>query len=92
MVVALWYQVQYCLPQEFKIYLVGYLAPDFGGPATSHLKLVIETTDNGCVLKVTDAQHGSVDAKAADSLRDGWQQLFTDGLKEFVENGIRQVT
>ena len=81
----LWYQVQYCLPLEFKIYLVGHLAPDFGGPATSHLKLEVEPSGDSCVLKVTDAQHGRVSEKTADSLRDGWQQLFGDGLKAFVE-------
>lgn len=82
----LWYQVQYCLPHDYKIYLIGYLAPDFGGPATSHLKLMIESTDGGCVLKVTDAQTGSVSEKAADSQREGWSQLFSDGLKAYVEN------
>lgn len=86
----LWYQVQYCLPQEFKIYLVGYLATDFGGPATSHLKLALETAENGCIFKVADAQHGNVDLKSADSQCEGWNQLFTDGLKEYVENGTRQ--
>jgi uncharacterized protein YndB with AHSA1/START domain len=86
----LWYQVQYPLANEFKIYLVGYIAPDWGGPSASHLKLALQETETGCILQVTDAQHGNVNLKSVKSLQDGWTGLFTDGLKEFVENGTRQ--
>lgn len=86
----LWYQVHCCLPTEYKIYLVGYVAPDWGGPSASHLKLALEETDSGCVLKVTDAQHGNVSLEGVQSLHDGWTGLFTAGLKAFVENGTRQ--
>ena len=82
----LWFQVQYYLPQEFKIYLVGHLAPDFGGPATTHLKLAVEPNGGSCVLKVTDALHGHVSEQTANSLQDGWHQLFGDGLKTHIEN------
>ena len=83
----LWYHVQYCLPSEFKVYLVGHVAPDWGGPSVSHLKLALEESGTGCVLKITDAQHGNVDLKSAQSLHDGWAQLFSVGLKAFVETG-----
>jgi len=85
----LWYQVHFYQPDEFKVYLVGFVAPDWGGPSTSHLKLALEASETGCVLKVADAQHGSVSADSVQSLHDGWIQLFTDGLKAFVENGTR---
>ncbi len=89
-----WYQVQFYQPVEFKVYLVGFLAPDWGGPSTSHLKLALEKSkvdpDNACVLKVSDAHQGKMDLKSVQSLGDGWLQLFTDGLKAFVEDGTRQ--
>jgi hypothetical protein len=28
--------------------------------------------------------------ESVQSFSDGWLQLFTDGLKAFVENGVRQ--
>ena len=85
----LWYSVHYYLPKQFTIYLVGHVAPDWGGPSTSNLKLSLVTSENGCTLKVTDAQHGNVNESSIESLSDGWTQLFTDGLKAFVENGTR---
>ncbi len=86
----LWYHVQCCLPQEYKVYLVGYVAPDWGGPFVSHLKLALEEAATGCILKVTDALHGKIGLEGVQSLQDGWSGLFAEGLKEFVENGTRQ--
>lgn len=82
----LWYSVQMFQPSVFKIYLVGHVAPEWGGPTTSMLKLAVEETATGCVLKVTDARHGFVDEAAVQSYSAGWTQLFTDGLKAFVED------
>ena len=56
----LWYTVQIHLPSQFSIFLVGHVAPDWGGPATSNLKLALEESTDGCMLKVADAQHGRV--------------------------------
>ena len=86
----LWYDVQFCLPNDFKIYLVGHVAPDWGGPSVSHLKLALNESEAGCVLSITDAQHGNVDLKNVQSLQDGWAGLFTEGLKKFVEHGTCQ--
>ena len=80
-----WYTVQMHLPSQFKIYLVGYIAPEWGGQMTSHLMLAVEPTASGCVLKIADARNGNVDEKHVQSYKDGWNQLFTDGLKKFVE-------
>lgn len=86
----LWYSVQYYLPQQFQIYLVGHVSPDFGGPSTSNLKLALVENNGGCILRVTDAHHGNVGEKSMQSLADGWTQLFGNGLKNFVETGRRQ--
>lgn len=82
----LWYTVQWIQPAQHVVHLVGHVAPDWGGPATSHLKICIESTDDGCVLRVTDAHQGNIDPKNMESLDSGWRQLFTDGLKAFVED------
>jgi len=81
-----WYEVQMYLPSQYEIYLIGHIAPDWGGPTTSSLKLAVVETEKGCILKVTDSRHGNVDAAKAQSYEDGWKQLFSDGLKKFAES------
>ena len=81
-----WYQVQRSLPAEHRIYLVGHLAADYGGPATSHLRLTVETHEQHASLNVSEAYHGNADEDTLESLRLGWQQLFGDGLKAYVES------
>lgn len=83
----LWYSVQMIMPTQFKVYLVGHVAPEWGGPTTSSLRLAILENDSGCILQVTDARHGNVDEKHIASNQDGWTQLFSDGLKAYVEKG-----
>ena len=82
----LWYTVQMCLPGE-SVYLVGHVAPDWGGPATNILKLTLEDDDGATVLKVSDSHFGLVKDSNIASLNEGWGQLFTDGLKRHVEAG-----
>lgn len=80
-----WYAVQCFLPAQFTMYLVGNIAPDFGGPTTSNMKLALEPTASGCVLKVSDAHYGRVNESAMHSLESGWKQVFGESLKGFVE-------
>lgn len=81
----LWSTVQMVSPAAHKIYLVGQLAPDWGGPSTYSLKLAVEERGSGSVLKILDAHHGNIDEKNLAALEAGWTQLFTDGLKAYVE-------
>ncbi len=85
----LWMTVHWARPKQFTLYLVGHIAPDWGGPATYNLKFALEETDVGCVLKVTDSHHGHIDDGNIRSLQEGWTTLFTDGLKQFIEQGVR---
>ncbi len=78
-----WYRVQMVIPGE-AIYLVGYMAPDWGGPTISMLKLAIKPDDDGCILAISDALTGNVTAKSAASAKSGWQTLFGN-LKAFAE-------
>ena len=80
-----WYTVQFYQPDHFKIYLIGNVAPDWGGPSTSYLCLSVEEQESGCVLKVSDAHHGRINDEYVSSLKDGWQTLFRDGLRSHVE-------
>lgn len=80
-----WYTVQMYLPRQFKVYLVGNIAPEWGGPTTSNLKLALEATDQGCVFKLSDARHGNIDQQQTQSFQDGWRELFTKGLKSYCE-------
>lgn len=86
----LWYSVHMYQPSQRTVYLIGHIAPEWGGPATSSLKLAVESKGDGSVLTICDARHGNVDEKHVQSSADGWQQLFTDGLKKFVEQRGRQ--
>ncbi|MEP2736037.1 MAG: hypothetical protein ABJP34_07035 [Erythrobacter sp.] len=79
-----WYRVQMVTPGK-ALYLVGYMAPDWGGPTTSMLKLSVEDHDQGSVLNVADALIGNVTEKSASSAKGGWKMLFGDGLKAFAE-------
>lgn len=84
----LWATVSMCLPGQFAMYLVLHTAPDWGGPTTSNLKLALEDTgEQSCVLKVTDGLIGHVDDENMQRIQHGWERLFTDGLKKYVETG-----
>jgi hypothetical protein len=80
----LWYTVQSVDPGK-SIHLVGYSFPEWGGPAVTMLKLAIEEVGRGCKLIVSDALLGHVSDKQIESLRQGWTELFTDGLKKHCE-------
>lgn len=86
----LWCTIHLIRPSERTVYLVGHLAPDWGGPTTNHLKLAVEPRGSGSVLKVADAHHGNIDDGNLESLQSGWTMLFTDGMKRFIEEGVRQ--
>ena len=76
------------LPSDFKIYLIGHVAPEWGGPATSSLQLALTSdASDQCVLKIVDARHGASVEDQVESYKAGWTNLFTDGSKKFVETG-----
>ena len=81
----LWFTVQMCVVGK-ALYLVGHIAPEWTGPATSMLKLGIEPKGSGTVLCVQDALFGHVSDQNAQSLKEGWTQLLSEGLKPFAES------
>ena len=84
-----WYTVQCYLPEQYKVYLVGHVAPDWGGPATNNLRLTLDESDRGCILKVADAHHGRISDRYVESLQKGWNRLLGDGLRAYVESSTR---
>jgi uncharacterized protein YndB with AHSA1/START domain len=81
----LWYTVRLCEP-GVALQLVGYLSPPWGGPATTLLSLALaDSGDRATVLKVTDAMFGVLTDKHIDRVRDGWETLFSDGLRRHAE-------
>ncbi|MCA9179722.1 MAG: SRPBCC domain-containing protein [Planctomycetales bacterium] len=80
----LWYTVIEIVPSEV-LAMAGNLAPPYGGPATSMLR--IEFSDHGakCHVKLTDHIFGVVDDASRRAIEDGWRTLFIEGLKAHVE-------
>ncbi len=79
-----WYRVQMCVPGK-SIYLVGYMAPDWGGPTISMLKLALEPKDGAALLTVSDALMGNISESSIKSAQSGWETLFRGGLKAYAE-------
>ena len=82
----LWYTVQMCVPGK-SLHLVGFMAPEWGGPATTMLELSLDESDTGTLLVVRDALFGQVTESTANSLEEGWEKLFGQGLRRHVEGG-----
>ena len=84
-----WYKIQMIVPGE-SVYLIGHLAPDWGGPTISMLKLSLKSKGNGCVLSVSDSLLGNIDDAKATTIDEGWQLLFGTSLKKYSESVQRQ--
>lgn len=78
-----WYRVQMCVPER-SLHLVGYVAPDWGGPKTSMLNLSISDEGGICILVVSEALTGKVTMSGAESAMDGWTEVF-NSLKSLAE-------
>ena len=74
-----------CTPGE-SLHLVGHIAPQWGGPATTMLRVALEDDGQGTRLRIADALFGNVTGDGAASLEAGWRALFGDGLKAHVES------
>lgn len=83
---GLWYMVTSVYPNQ-SMEFTGHLRPEYGGPATSLLKLSLSEENGTTKLRISDALFGDVDEKTKGNIEDGWRQLFGDGLKVFVEAG-----
>lgn len=81
----LWYTVAAVKPGE-SLDLIGHMGRGWGGPTLSTLTLRLAASATGTTFTIQDGLCGQVTAKQIESLRTGWTQLFTDGLKSWVES------
>ncbi len=68
------------------ILMKGNLSPEFGGPADTYLKIVIDDRDGKTTVNLTDTVFGFVDEGLKQSLTEGWELLIVKGLKAHLEN------
>lgn len=81
----LWYTVSMCTPGTC-LYMHSFTAPEWGGPHTTLLKLALEEDSGATVLRVTDSLVGHVTDSTANTMQEGWTQLFSEGLKAHLES------
>lgn len=66
--------------------LVGYINAKYGGPGTTILNATLHAEGKDrTVLRISDSHYGRVSDGLVSSLNTGWQMLFNNGLKAFVE-------
>ena len=82
---VLWYTV-YGLSVGQSIDMVGQLSPAFGGPAQSYLRLELREHEHHTVLVLTDAVVGNVGERTRESVTSGWDVVFGQAFKKFVES------
>jgi hypothetical protein len=78
-----WYQV-IALDAPNSITLSGFIAPPFGGPATSLLRITFSAKGKSAtVMDITDSSFGCVgDPKAT---AEGWKLIFQAGFQTWIE-------
>src|SRR3954469_9616856 len=78
-----WYHV-IALDAPNSITMSGFIAPPFGGPATSLLNVSFSTKDkSSTAMEVTDSTFGCLGDASATA--ESWRLLFKDGFKKWVE-------
>ena len=77
-----WYQV-IALNAPNSITMSGFIAPPFGGPATSLLNISFSSRNKSAtVMEVTDSTFGCLEEATT---LEGWRQLFEGGFKAWIE-------
>ena len=77
-----WYSVQ-ALEAEQWVSLAGFIAPPWGGPSVSLLRIELRSTDAGeTELRVTDSGLGRLPDR--ETVETGWRTIF-GGLKRHIE-------
>jgi len=80
----LWYTV-IRIDDYKKLDMTGYLFPEFGGPSVSYLSIELHAEENTTLVKVTDVHTGAYGEKTPDYLREGWEMIFGQSFKNYVE-------
>jgi uncharacterized protein YndB with AHSA1/START domain len=80
----LWYNVIAIDPPR-SLDLAGHLTPAFGGPAKTYLRLTLDDEGESTRLRILDSIFGRVTPASVEQVQAGWETLFTQGFKAFVE-------
>lgn len=80
----LWYTVIGIRPGQ-SLELAGHLTPAFGGPAKTYLKINFLADGQATRLQISDSAFGRVSTNSLEQFRSGWEMLFGQGLKAYVE-------
>lgn len=82
----LWFQViAVQAPQSLN--LAGDLAPPYGGPCRTLLLIELEEQGKDTTLRITNTLHGHISESSLPQIRDGWEMIFSQGLKALAEAG-----
>lgn len=88
----LWFTVIEIAPQV-SLNLAGHLAPPYGGPATTYLRLHLIEEASGADartrVELTSSMHGAFDEDTLQATAAGWRMLLEEGLKPHVETAQR---
>lgn len=78
-----WYHV-IAVDAPNAITLSGFIAPPFGGPATSLLRIAFAAQGkSSTTMEVTDSTFGCLGESS--TTEEGWRLLFEDGFKAWIE-------
>jgi uncharacterized protein YndB with AHSA1/START domain len=78
-----WYHV-IALDAPNSITMSGFIAPPFGGPATSLLNVSFSAKGKSATaMEITDSSFGCLGDTSATA--EGWRLLFQDGFKSWIE-------
>jgi hypothetical protein len=77
-----WYQV-IALNAPNAVTMSGFIAPPFGGPATSLLRVVFSAQGKfATMMEITDSTFGCLGDLS--TTEEGWRMLFEGGFKAWV--------
>jgi uncharacterized protein YndB with AHSA1/START domain len=82
-----WYHVS-ALDAPYSVLLTGFIAPPFGGPATSLLRVSFSPKGKSATtMEIEDSTFGCLgDADTAA----GWRLIFEGGFKTWIERKLRR--
>lgn len=80
----LWYTVMAIEPPR-SLLLSGQITADFGGPASTMVRITLEAAGEATLVRLTDDLCGRVTEESAGKIEGGWKALLTGGLKAYAE-------
>ena len=69
---GIWYTVIAIVPQQ-TLDLAGHLMPQFGGPATTLLRIKLEEEQGMTIVKISDSIFGRLGESVLNNVKEGWR-------------------